>query len=206
MHRVGGTNPIVVDFRLIAATNRNLRGMVAAGTFREDLYYRLCDFTIDIPSLRERKKDIIYLAKRFLDLAENELGKKTVGLSESAIEALIAYDWPGNVRQLKAVIRRSALVATGAITEKDLGIGHVAMLASVLAPEEGVASWKGASLREIVRRSVVEVEKRVLVGVLQVTGGNKAKAARLLQIDYKTMHTKAKLLGIQTKGENDENK
>ncbi len=204
LHRVGGTKPIAVDFRLIAATNRNLRGMVAAGTFREDLYYRLCDFTIDVPSLRERKKDIIYLAKRFLDMAENELGKRTDGLSETAIEALVAYDWPGNVRELKAVIRRAALMASGVITENDLGIKIGTVLVPRLDPEAGAQSWKGASLREIVRRSVDEVEKRVLVAAMQVVGGNKAKAARLLQIDYKTMHTKAKQFGIQTKGENDE--
>ena len=196
IHRVGGTKPIEVDFRLIAATNRNLREMVVSGTFREDLYYRLCDFTISIPSLRERKKDILYLSKRFLDMAENELCEKTAGLSEAAIEVLISYDWPGNVRELKSIIRRAALMAKGVITEKDLGIERAQMFLPELAPEENDSRWKGASLRDIVQRSVIDVERRVLIGVLQATGGNKAKAARLLQIDYKTMHTKAKKFGI----------
>jgi two-component system nitrogen regulation response regulator GlnG len=203
LYRVGGIQPIDVDFRLIAATNRNLRKMVVEGTFREDLYYRLCDFTIGIPSLRERKIDVVYLAKRFLDMAENELGKKTKGISEKAVEVLIAYDWPGNVRELKAVIRRATLVATGAIEEKDLGIDSGMKFVTESLSEQGDQMWKGRSLKDIVRRSVVEVEKKVLTGVLQVTGGNKAKAARLLQVDYKTLHTKAKKFGIQTKGENE---
>ncbi len=204
LNRVGGTKPIEVDFRLIAATNQSLREMVISGAFREDLYYRLCDFTIDIPSLRERKEDILYLSKRFLDMTESELGRKTLGLSDSAIEALISYNWPGNVRELKSVIRRAALVSKGAITEQDLGIERAAMVVSAFVPETDGSPWKSASLRDIVRRSVVEVERRVLVGVLQYTGGNKAKAARLLQIDYKTMHTKVKKFGIQTQGGDDE--
>jgi len=203
LHRVGGNQPIDADFRLIAATNRNLRKMVVAGTFREDLYYRLCDFTIEIPSLRERKIDVIYLAKRFLDMAEIELGKKTGGLSEKAVEALIAYDWPGNVRELKAVIRRAALVAVGPIEAKDLNLETSEKFVTESLSEQGDQMWKGQSLRDIVRRSVVEVEKKVLTVVLLVTGGNKAKAARLLQVDYKTLHTKAKQFGIQTKGENE---
>jgi two-component system nitrogen regulation response regulator GlnG len=204
VHRVGGTTAIAVDFRLVAATNRSLREMVAAGTFREDLYYRLGDFTIEIPALRERKKDVLYLAKRFLDQAESELVKKTQGLSEAAIRGLLSYDWPGNVRELKAVIRRAALVATGAISETDLGLGRSAALAPAVALETGGTSWKGASLRDIVRRTVIDVEKRVLTGVLQATGGNKAKAARLLQVDYKTMHTKVKQFGIQAQGDDHE--
>ncbi len=204
LHRVGGTKSIDVDFRLIAATNQNLRKMVVAGTFREDLYYRLCDFMIEIPSLRERKIDVIYLAKRFLDMAESELGKKTHGISGKAVETLIAYDWPGNVRELKAVIRRAALVAVGPIGEKDLSLETGEKFVTESLSEQGDQMWKGRSLRDIVRRSVVEVEKKVLTGVLQVTGGNKAKAAILLKIDYKTLHTKAKQFGIQTQGENDE--
>ncbi|MEI8242238.1 MAG: sigma-54 dependent transcriptional regulator [bacterium] len=195
IYRVGGTKFIDVNFRLIAASNRSLRKMVAAGTFREDLYYRLCDFTIDIPALRERKMDVLYLAKVFLEQVEVELGKKTAGLSETAVEALVAYDWPGNVRELKAVIRRAVLVAAGPITEKDLNIRRIAMPASADAAEDALA-WQGGSLREIVQRSVVDVERKVLAGVLRVTGGNKAKAARLLQVDYKTMHTKVKKFGI----------
>jgi two-component system nitrogen regulation response regulator GlnG len=137
-------------------------------------------------------------------MAESELGKKTHGISGKAVETLIAYDWPGNVRELKAVIRRAALVAVGPIGEKDLSLETGEKFVTESLSEQGDQMWKGRSLRDIVRRSVVEVEKKVLTGVLQVTGGNKAKAARLLKIDYKTLHTKAKQFGIQTQGENDE--
>ncbi len=199
VNRVGGTKPIEVDFRLIAATNMALREMVIAGTFREDLYYRLCDFAIQIPALRDRKEDVLFLAKRFLDVTAVELGKNGLVLSDAAIEALIAYRWPGNVRELRSVIRRAAVLVQGtsAITEKELGLAaEVSFAASVVPPEDG-APWKSASLRDVVTRSVAEVERTVITGVLQYTGGNKAKAARLLQIDYKTMHNKTKKLGIQ---------
>ena len=202
--RIGGTRPINVDLRLITATHRNLREMVISGTFREDLYYRLCDFTITVPPLRERKEDILFLAKRFLDLTEAELGRKTQGLSEAAVKALISYPWPGNVRELKSVIRRAALMSEGTISEADLGIEHVTIHVPSLTQEKNDPSLKGASLRDIVERSIDEVERRVLAGALHQTGGNKAKAARLLQIDYKTMHTKVKKLGIDIKGDGHE--
>lgn len=199
--RVGGTKPIDVDLLLITATHRNLREMVISGSFREDLYYRLCDFTITVPPLRERKEDILFLAKRFLDLAETELGRKTQGLSEMAVRALIAYPWPGNVRELKSVIRRAALMSEGVITETDLGIEHLTIRVPCLGQDKNDPELSGASLKDIVERSIEEVERRVLEGALHQTGGNKAKAARLLQIDYKTMHTKVKKFGIDIKGD-----
>lgn len=196
LNRVGGSAPIKVDFRIIAATNQNLREMVLSGTFREDLYYRLCDFTINIPPLRERKEDILYLAKQFLDLTIAELGKKTICLSEAAVNSLLSYNWPGNVRELKSVIRRATLLAKGDITEADLGMEKTASQISTSFSKVDILSWKNSSLREIVSQNIIEVEKRVIMGVLQYTGGNKAKAARLLHIDYKTMHTKVKKFGI----------
>jgi DNA-binding NtrC family response regulator len=201
INRIGGTKPIEVDFRLIAATNRSLREMVVSGTFREDLYYRLCDFTINLPALRERKEDILFLANRFLSITEAELNKKTQGFSKSAIDELVLYTWPGNVRELKSVIRRAALDATGAITDKDLGIGSHMILVSNMIQKEMGYSWKGVSLRDLVQRSVVEVERTIIQEVLQVTNGNKAKAARLLQIDNKTMYAKLRKLGIQLLGD-----
>lgn len=204
IHRVGGNEPIDVDFRLVAATNRNLREMVLSGEFREDLYYRLCDFTIVVPPLRERKEDILYLAKRFLDRTEIELGRSNLSLSESAVKALIAYEWSGNVRELKSVIRRAALVSTDIISAENMGIEARGKNRIEPIPDDIGAQWKGSSLKDIVQRSVTEVERRVLIGVLEYTGGNKAKAARLLQIDYKTMHTKVKKFGIETKGDDNE--
>jgi len=204
INRIGGTNPIEVDFRLVSATNQSLREMVISGTFREDLYYRLCDFTIKLPALRERKEDIPYLSNRFLTITESELGRKTQGFLKSAIDELVLYSWPGNVRELKSVIRRAALDSKGTISAKDLNLGsHLILVTNIIKKNMG-PSWKDVSLREIVQRSVVEVERTILQEALQVTGGNKAKAARLLQIDNKTIHTKLKKLGIQVKGDEHE--
>ncbi len=211
LYRVGGTKPVNVDIRLIVATNQDLLEMAAGGAFRKDLYYRLNEFTIQVPALRERKEDIPYLAKRFLDLANIELEKLITGFSNEAVEALMSYNWPGNVRQLRSVIRQAALVARETITEKDLSIERASVRGLAFSPKiqgggRGRPPWKNASLREIVQQSVLAVEKEVLTEVLKYTGGNKARAARLLQVDYKTVHKKAKKFGILQNGGNNDDK
>ena len=206
LYRVGGNKPVPVDIRLIVATNQDLQEMAVTGTFRKDLYYRLSEFTINVPPLRERKEDIPYLAKRFLDLANIELNKMITGFTDAAVETLMSYDWPGNVRQLRSVIRRATLVARDEITEKDLSIKRAEVPGLAFSPKVHGTPWKNASLSEIVQQSVLAVEKEVLKEVLRFTGGNKAKAARLLRVDYKTMHTKAKKFGIQQNGENNGDK
>jgi two-component system nitrogen regulation response regulator GlnG len=201
LYRVGGTKPVDVDIRLIVATNSDLQGLVASGAFRSDLYWRLSEFTILLPPLRERTEDIPYLAKRVLDAANIELNKTISGFTEGAVDAMMSYGWPGNVREMRSVIRRAALIAREVITERDLGIVAPAQVHEIRAlTKVPGASWEGASLAEIVLQSVFAVEKAVLTEVLNVTGGNKAKAARLLKIDYKTIHTKVKKFGIQIKG------
>jgi len=202
LYRVGGNKPVTVDIRLIVATNQDLQEMAVTGTFRKDLYYRLSEFTICVPALRERKEDIPYLAKRFLDLANIELNKIIAGFTDAAVETLMSYDWPGNVRQLRSVIRRATLVARDEITEKDLSIKRAEVPGLAFSPKVHGTPWKHASLSEIVQQSVLAVEKEVLKEVLRFTGGNKAKAARLLRVDYKTVHTKVKKFGIQQNGEN----
>jgi len=206
LYRVGGNKPVPVDIRLIVATNQDLQEMAVTGTFRKDLYYRLSEFTINVPPLRERKEDIPYLAKRFLDLANIELNKMITGFTDAAVETLMSYDWPGNVRQLRSVIRRATLVARDEITENDLSIKRAEVPGLAFSPKVQGTPWKNASLSEIVQQSVLAVEKEVLKEVLRFTGGNKAKAARLLRVDYKTMHTKAKKFGIQQNGENNGDK
>lgn len=196
LFRVGGVKPVNFDTRLIVATNLDLKEMSCAGTFREDLYYRLSEFTIRVPALRERKDDILYLARRFLDMVNIELNKTVSGFTDGALETMMAYNWPGNVRQLRSVIRRAALVADKSITEKDLNIKLIHAPGMVFSPEVQGTPWKNASLSEIVSQSVQLVEKEVITAVMKVTGGNKARAARLLQIDYKTMHSKTKKFGI----------
>jgi len=196
--RVGSTKTINVNVRLLAASNRDLHDLTVSGTFRRDLFYRLNEFTIGIPPLRERKEDIPYLAKRFLDMANIELKKAVRGFSESALNALFNYNWPGNVRQLRSTIRRAALLADDLITEKHLDLKRVAVPGLAFTPKVQGAPWKGLSLKEIVQQSATAVEREVLTQVLKHTGGNKAKASRLLKIDYKTIHEKVKKLGIKT--------
>ncbi|MEW5914236.1 MAG: sigma-54 dependent transcriptional regulator [Thermodesulfobacteriota bacterium] len=197
IYRVGGTKPREIDVRLLAASNLDLEALAVEGDFRNDLFYRLNEFTIRVPPLRERKEDILYLAKRFLDQTSKELDKPVKGLSENAVRALVSHVWPGNVRQLKATIRRAVLLAQGVVREKHLDLkGGAAGAAAPLAKVNEVP-WQGEPLREIVRRSMAMVERRVIEQVLHKTGGNKAKAARLLQMDYKTLHTKVKTLGLK---------
>lgn len=200
LYRVGGTNPLSVDVRLLVASNKDLESAVVSGSFRRDLFYRLNEFTIRIPPLRERKEDIPYLAKRFLGATNLDLDKNVEGLSESAINTLLTYDWPGNVRQLRSVIRRAVLLADDIITEEHLDMDGVPIPALMLPPDIRGMPWEDLSLKQIVSRNNLAVEREVLTKVLRYTGGNKARAARLLKIDYKTIHTKIRKLGIPIDG------
>ncbi|MBM4294723.1 MAG: sigma-54-dependent Fis family transcriptional regulator [Deltaproteobacteria bacterium] len=198
--RLGATKPINIDVRLLTASNQKLLELVESGQMREDLYFRLNEFTITIPPLRDRKDDIPYLAKRFMDLTNKELGKNVQHFSEYCLEALMSYNWPGNVRQLRSVIRRAVLLADDIITEKHLDIKRAPVPGLAFTPRVQGAPWQELSLKEIVHHSVVTVEREVLTQALKHTRGNKAKAARLLQIDYKTMHTKLKQFGLSKSG------
>jgi DNA-binding NtrC family response regulator len=198
--RLGATRPIKIELRLLTASNQELRGLVESGQMREDLYFRLNEFTIAIPPLRERKDDIPYLAKRFLDITNKELQKNVQRFSEYCLEALLSYNWPGNVRQLRSVIRRAVLLADDLITEKHLDIKRAPVPGLAFTPRVQGLPWRELSLKEIVHRSVVTVEREVLMQALKYTRGNKAKAARLLQIDYKTIHSKLKQFGINRSG------
>lgn len=196
IYRVGSTKPLKIDVRFLSASNKDLERAVESGSFRRDLYYRLNEFTVNIPPLRKRKEDIPYLAKRFLDTTNVQLNKNVKGFTESALEVLLTYHWPGNVRQFRSTIRRAVLLADNVISEKRLDIKKKPGPGLVPAPEVRTIPWEGLSLKQIVHSSTTAVERKVLSQVLRYTGGNKAKAARLLQIDYKTIHTKLKQLGI----------
>ncbi len=206
VYRVGGTKPLSVNVRLVVASNQDLHELALSGSFRRDLFYRLNEFTITIPPLRERKDDIPYLAKRFLDQANIELNKQIKGFSESALDVLFNYNWPGNVRQLRSIIRRAALLADEVITERHLELKRVDVPGMAFTPKVQGMPWKNLSLREILQQSITAVEREVLSEVLKTTGGNKAKAARLLQIDYKTIHEKVKKLGIPRGKDGEEGK
>jgi DNA-binding NtrC family response regulator len=197
VYRVGSSKPMAADVRVLAASNQDLQALAASGAFREDLFFRLNEFAIAIPPLRERNEDILYLANRFLELTNAELNKSVDGFTRSAKEALLAYNWPGNVRQLRSTIRRAALLADDVITEEHLNLEQRPARASHAVPPAPV--WRQLPLKEIVRRNIIAVEREILIQVLSLTRGNKAKASRLLQIDYKTMQSKVKEYGIAIK-------
>lgn len=200
VYPVGTSKPVKVNIRLLTATNQALYRLAESGRFRRDLFFRLNEFAIKIPPLRERQEDIIYLAKRFLDIANAELNKNVSGFSDCAIEALLSFSWPGNVREFSSVIRRAVLMADNVITEKELNIkkNPYGFLPDRFFDNK-VTPSNSLSLKAILRQNTMVVEKEVLTQALKQTGGNKAKAARMLKIDYKTIHTKVKKLRINTK-------
>lgn len=200
LFRVGGTKNMNIDVRLVVASNKDLRTAVESGIFRRDLFYRLNEFPFRIPPLRERKEDIFYLAKRFLDITNKELGKMVKGFTDPALEAMIVYDWPGNVRELRSAIRRAVLIADDMVNKEYLNLNEGCQSGSSTPQSSHTAEWEGHSLKEIIQRNTFALERKVIEGALRYTSGNKARAARLLQIDYKTMHTKVKQMGILSEG------
>jgi two-component system nitrogen regulation response regulator GlnG len=203
--RVGGREPVEVDVRLIVATNKDLNLEVAAGQFSRDLFYRLSEFTIFIPPIRERKEDIMHMAERFIHATNVELNKNVLGFSAECVSAIVTYKWPGNVRQLRAAIRRAVLQATDYIHPRHLSIHDSEQPRDEpVQKKDETGEWEGLSLREIVHKSIADVESKVILKALRKTGGNKAKAARLLQIDYKTMHSKIKQYSIRLYSEDDD--
>ncbi len=185
-YRVGGTDPIHVDVRIIAATNRDLKKAVEEGKFREDLYYRLNVITITLPPLRERKEDIPLLVEHFLEQLEVEMGKRLEGISGEAMDLLMAYHWPGNIRELKNVLERGAVVAKGPIIEaEDLGLP---ILEGEKADGEPPASLK-------------EMERRHILKVLKEHRWNITRSAQALGIDRVTLYHKIKKYGLKEGGE-----
>jgi two-component system nitrogen regulation response regulator GlnG len=206
LYRLGGARPIQVDVRMLTASGHDLEGLCDGGSFRPDLYFRLNEYTILVPPLRGRREDISYLAKRFLDIANIELSKSIKGFSPPAVEVMLAYGWPGNVRQLRSAVRRAVLVAEDVVTEEHLGLRPKACEPPaedelVVHASVGGRASGDLALRDIVRSHTVHVERVAIVHALRRTGGNKSKAARLLQVDYKTLHSKVKEYGIQIEGE-----
>ncbi len=195
--RIGGRKPVSVDVRLLVATNQELNAAVRTGTFSRDLFYRLSEFTIFIPPLRERKQDIEHLANRFLRATNSELNKQVLGFTEPALQLLLNNNWPGNVRQLRSAVRSAVLRAGDYIKPEHLILEDSPAAEQTDSSEITDSTLDGTSLKELVRRKTVEVERQAITEALKRTGGNKAKAARLLQIDYTTMHAKLKQYGIK---------
>lgn len=183
VRRIGSVKEIEVDVRLVTATNENLKEAIAKGNFREDLYHRINEFTLYMPSLKDRTEDILLFANFFLDQANKELERNLVGFDAEACDALQRYDWPGNLRQLKNVVKRATLLATGDfITYKELG-------------EELHATETNQETVNLTLRNEDDEKQRILQA-LQQTKNNKTRAAQLLGIDRKTLYNKLKLYNI----------
>ncbi|MCX5685623.1 MAG: sigma-54 dependent transcriptional regulator, partial [Planctomycetota bacterium] len=194
--RVGATQSIAVDIRVIAAANQPLASLIETGGFRRDLYHRLNEFDIIVPPLRHRGTEVLCLAEEFRRGTNVELKKNVYGISSEAIDLLLAYRWPGNVRELRNVIRRAVLMADAEIRPEHLDIIGPADNLPLGSFDAKVVFDGTLSLREMVRRVVTRLEQQILAQVLNQTHGNKAEAARLLQIDYKTVYKKTKDYGI----------
>jgi len=190
---LGSKQPVRVDVRIIAASNIPLEQEVRAGRFRQDVYYRLNEFLITLPPLRERD-DILHLANELLQEAGAELGRPCRSISEAAAQVLLRYRWPGNVRELRNVIRRAILLAKDVIEPEHLSVIPIDPPAVTVLWGEPVEG--NSSLKEIAETAAMEAEERAIRRVLQSTGGNKSEAARLLRTDYKTLHLKIKQYGI----------
>lgn len=179
---VGSRKPIPVDIRIIAATNKDLMRSVQSGAFREDLFYRLNIITIEIPPLRNRKDDIVHLLKHFTARYAREAGKPAPVFSEAALELILDYDFPGNVRELENLIQRLVIICDS----------------DVIHPADMPVYMRSDSLRKGSKalRALSEVEAEHISIVVESTGGNLSKAARILGIDRKTLRSKLKSMGF----------
>lgn len=178
---LGSTKEIDVDIRLVCATNENLEKAVAEGTFREDLYHRINEFTIYMPALKDRGTDIFLFSNLFLRLANEELGRNIIGFDAKASEMLMRYEWPGNLRELNNVVKRSVLLCRG----DKIGVEQLNMSMTNTSTKP-----KDLSLHNI------NEEKERILSALRSCGGNKSKAAILLGVDRKTLYNKLQKYGI----------
>ena len=188
--RLGGSQPIAVDVRVIAATHVDLREAVAAGRFRQDLYYRLSVLVAAIPPLRARREDIEALARHFLDRLARRAPRLVDGIAPAALDALTAYRWPGNVRELRNVIERAVMLGAGEVIEVDDLPPEIR--GSYPAPAPAAGEQVALPL------PVDELERRNLLAALAATGGNKTRAARLLGIDRVTLYNRLRKHGADT--------
>jgi DNA-binding NtrC family response regulator len=185
--RVGGTEEVQVDVRLIAATHRNLRELVAEGRFREDLLYRLSVIQTRLPPLRERRDDIPDLVRHFCDVLGDQMGRHVTDIADDALAVLSNYPWPGNVRELRNVVERALVLGDGSVLELD-------DLPPELQHAGPPSSADGASPAIIAQKvmPLAELEAAAIQAALDATGGNKARAAALLGIDRTTLYRKLK--------------
>jgi Nif-specific regulatory protein len=186
--RLGSTETIKVNVRLVAATNKDMERAIAAGTFREDLYYRLNVFTIFVPPLRERKADLLVLVDHFLEKFSREHRKTIKRISTPAIDMLMSYHWPGNVRELENTLERAVLMSDGQVIH-----GHH------LPPSLQTAEASGTVTRVSLSDAVAGFEKDLIQDALKTTRGNRAKAARLLDTTERVLNYKVRKYAIDAR-------
>jgi DNA-binding NtrC family response regulator len=207
--RLGGTETIKVDVRILAASNEDLMGLVREGKFREDLYHRLNVISLFLPPLRERKEDIPALVERFLARFCQENGKPPRTFTNAAMKLLMDYDWPGNVRELENVVERAVVLSTHELMDIDLLPESVRtreivkgvrlQLAEFLPPMPGESATRGNAPSHSLFEIMEEVERRIIVDMLERTNWNQTEAAERFQIPLSTLNQKIKRLGIETR-------
>ena len=191
--RIGGTDDVHVDVRIISATNQNLADTVKTGSFREDLYYRLNVIPLHLPPLRERKEDIAVLTKHFIDKYSKEFGKEIKTISVYALELLMQYPFPGNVRELENIIERSIALETSNI-----------ILPENLIITEETGEKRNLSIDELpdigidLGDELAKFERLLIEKALEKASGSKTRAAELLKISYDSLHYRSEKLGIGT--------
>ncbi|HAK58890.1 MAG TPA: transcriptional regulator [Nitrospiraceae bacterium] len=196
IERVGGNKPIKIDVRVVAATNKDIDRAVADKTFREDLFYRLNVFPVTIPPMRERREDIPALAEHFMKANCTEMKKQPVALADDAMDLLMKFPWKGNVRELQNIIERAVIYAEGGVIRvEDLGINESSIIDALAehVPMDG-------PLHDVAMAATRIAESRRIRQVLKQTGGNKSRAAEILQVSYKTLLTKIKDYQLESKG------
>src|SRR5436190_5089445 len=193
--RIGDTKDIRVDVLILAATNEDLRKAVANGTFREDLYHRIDEFTIALLPLRERKDDIAVFARHFLGLASTQLGKEVLDFDEKVMDRFLHYSWPGNLRELNNVIKRAVLLAKGSHVTME-GLPATIVTGATTHHIEGNGGEAAKTEGEGLRGAAQQAEKEAIMLALQRTGFNRTRTAEVLNIDRKTLYNKLKALGI----------
>ncbi len=193
--RVGGRATLRADVRIITATNRDLEQAVAAGQFREDLYYRLNVFTVHLPPLRERGEDVLLLAEHLVRELAPKIGTGNAGLSREARDALLAHAWPGNIRELQNAIERALIMSHGGLlTAAQLGI----TLPAARAADEALPDPRPHPEAPSIADSLPELEKRMVLDALAKTKGNKSRAAKLLGLTRFQLYTRLKRYGLGT--------
>jgi two-component system, NtrC family, response regulator HydG len=190
IRKIGSNKDVSIDVRLITATNEDLREAVKRGAFREDLYHRLNEFTIHVPPLRERKQDILTFLRFFLEKANIELDRNITSIPDPVLQSFLNYAWPGNIREIKNVVRRAVLLSKGGELQME------AMPQEILSIKAYGEENPVSPDHDDLKTQTEKTEKEIILHTLQKAKFNKSKAAKLLKIDRKTLYNKIRIYGI----------